>query len=131
MKISELSNRTGASARSIRHYEQKNLITSRRLENGYRDFDEATIDDIKTVQLYLGLGLTTDQIEAIMNCKNNNPKPEMDNLCVELLETYEKKLEEINHQMETLGIVKERLENQVNRFKERIDQHEKVEINHV
>ena len=65
MKISELSKKTGASIRSIRHYEKKNLITAVRLENGYREFDESAIKRIRIIQLYLGLGLTTEQIEEI------------------------------------------------------------------
>ncbi|MGY4691707.1 MerR family transcriptional regulator [Salibacterium sp. K-3] len=127
MKISELSKETGASVRSIRHYEKKNLIISERLDNGYRDFDKSAISLIKTIQLYLGLGLTTDQIEEILHCQRNNQQPEMDNLCDDLLETYEQKLDEVNHQMETLATVKQRLEKQIGHFKERKADHEHKE----
>ena len=41
MRIGELSERTGASTRSLRYYERKGIISGERLENGYRDFDEA------------------------------------------------------------------------------------------
>ena len=34
MRISEISRRTGVSVRSLRYYEQKRLLCSRRLENG-------------------------------------------------------------------------------------------------
>ncbi|SDI67117.1 MerR family transcriptional regulator [Alteribacillus bidgolensis] len=130
MKIGELSRKTGASVRSIRHYEKKNLIIPNRLDNGYRDFDESAIDRIKTIQLYLGLGLTTEQIEGILNCKGNNPNPEMDDLCEDLLLTYEEKLAEVNSQMNTLATVKYRLEEQINRFKEKKASHnEQKEIN--
>ncbi|GGD78966.1 MerR family DNA-binding transcriptional regulator [Paenibacillus nasutitermitis] len=43
MKISQLLKATGASARSIRYYEKKNLLAARRLDNDYREFDEADI----------------------------------------------------------------------------------------
>ncbi|TLS37066.1 MerR family transcriptional regulator [Pseudalkalibacillus caeni] len=128
MKISELSKWTGASVRSIRHYEAKKLISSKRLDNGYRDFDESAIEVIKTIQLYLGLGLTTDQIEGILDCKHHNPQPEMDELCEELLETYESKLNEINNQINLLDAVKHRLEEQVERFRERKAQHDKTGV---
>jgi MerR family transcriptional regulator, Zn(II)-responsive regulator of zntA len=67
MRIQELAGRTGVSIRSLRYYEQKQLIASRRLDNGYRDFDETAIERVKTIQLYFGLGLTTGQIEQIIN----------------------------------------------------------------
>jgi len=67
MRIHELAGRTGVSIRSLRYYEQKQLIASHRLDNGYRDFDETAIEHVKTIQLYFGLGLTTDQIEQIIN----------------------------------------------------------------
>lgn len=120
MKIGELSKKTGVSVRSIRHYEKKNLISSKRLHNGYREFDESAIEEIRTIQLYLGLGLNTEQIEEIIKCKRNNLKnKEINGICSELLETYEKKLEEINSQIHKLTIVKNRLEEQINRFKKK------------
>lgn len=125
MKISELSRRTGASVRSIRHYEKKGLIATKRLSNGYRDFEESAIDLIKTIQLYLGLGLTTDQIEEILNCKLNQSQSELDDLCEELLETYENKLDEISKQIQSLDTVKQRLEQQIHHFKQRKEQHKK------
>ncbi|WP_426449908.1 MerR family DNA-binding transcriptional regulator [Paenibacillus sp. S-38] len=36
MKISALAEKTGVSVRCLRHYEQKGLIHSTRLENRYR-----------------------------------------------------------------------------------------------
>ncbi|MFV8519673.1 MerR family transcriptional regulator [Bacillus sp. SBS7] len=111
MKISELSKKTGASIRSIRHYEKKNLITAVRLENGYREFDESAIKRIRIIQLYLGLGLTTEQIEEILKCEDNGPEDY--EFCEEMLETYQVKLDQINRQMSVLDVVKHRLEKQI------------------
>lgn len=111
MKISELSKKTGASIRSIRHYEKKNLITAVRLENGYREFDESAIKRIRIIQLYLGLGLTTEQIEEILKCEDNGPEDY--EFCEEMLETYQVKLDQINRQISVLDVVKHRLEKQI------------------
>ncbi len=75
MRISEVSRRTGVSIRSLRYYEQKRLLCARRLENGYRDLDEGTIERVQTIQMYLGLGLTTEQIEEILACTQTSPFP--------------------------------------------------------
>jgi Predicted transcriptional regulators len=40
MRIGELSRLSHVSARAIRHYEEKGLLTADRLENDYRDFSE-------------------------------------------------------------------------------------------
>lgn len=119
MKISELSQTTGVSSRSIRHYEKKNLIASRRLKNGYRDFDESTIELIKSIQIYLNLGLNTDQIHEIIHCKVNYPSDDMKEFCNETLETYEATLDEINRKMEMLSSVKQRLQKHIAYQKER------------
>ena len=75
MRISEVSRRTGVSIRSLRYYEQKRLLCPRRLENGYRDLDEEAVQRVKTIQMYLGLGLTTEQIEEILACTGTSPLP--------------------------------------------------------
>ncbi|MFM9277161.1 MerR family transcriptional regulator [Paenibacillus jiagnxiensis] len=111
MKISELSQRTGASVRSIRHYEKKNIIQARRLENGYREFDESVIERIGNIQLYLGLGLTTEQIEEILSGENSAPSDY--EFCEEMLGKYQEKLNKINDQISSLEVVKQRLEEQI------------------
>src|SRR5260370_23093863 len=68
VRISEVSRRTGVSIRSLRYYEQKRLLCPQRLSNGYRDLDEQAIQRVHTIQIYLGLGLTTEQIEEILQC---------------------------------------------------------------
>ncbi|AIK54342.1 hypothetical protein BAPCR_00688 [Bacillus anthracis] len=90
---------------------RKNLITAVRLENGYREFDESAIKRIRIIQLYLGLGLTTEQIEEILKCEDNGP--EEYEFCEEMLETYQVKLDQINRQISVLDVVKYRLEKQI------------------
>jgi len=117
MKISQLSRITGASARSIRHYEKKKLITAVRLENDYREFDESAIERIRIIQLYLGLGLTTEQIEDIL--RGEVSAPDDYEFCTEMLEMYQQKLDEINRQMSGLEVVKQRLEKQIMQMTQR------------
>ncbi|WP_169083991.1 MerR family transcriptional regulator [Paenibacillus sp. PL91] len=117
MKISELSRITGVSTRSIRHYEKKKIVTAVRLENDYREFDYSAVKRIRTIQLYLGLGLTTEQIEEILKCEDNGPSEY--EFCEEMLETYQEKLDQINRQINALAVVKNRLENQIIQTKEK------------
>ena len=100
MRMSEVSRRTGGSIRSLRYYEQKRLLRARRLSNGYRDLDEEVVKRVQMIQIYLGLGLTTEQIEEILNCTGISPSPHPLPVCEEeLLALYQDKLQDIEHQM--------------------------------
>ncbi len=110
MRISEVSRRTGVSIRSLRYYEQKRLLCPRRLSNGYRDLGEQAVQRVQTIQMYLGLGLTTEQIEEILHCTEGAPLPQPLPVCEEaLLALYQEKLQDIEHQMEVLTALHARL----------------------
>ena len=108
MLIRDLSYRTGASIRSIRHYESKGLLDARRLANGYRDYDDSAIAKVKIIQLYLSLGLSTENIAQIIDCptlpQNNRP------LCKEAYQLYKTKLDAVNKQLEILLSIQLRLQ---------------------
>jgi MerR family transcriptional regulator, Zn(II)-responsive regulator of zntA len=110
VRISEVSRRTGVSIRSLRYYEQKRLLCPRRLENGYRDLDEEAVQRVQTIQMYLGLGLTTEQIEEILACTGTSPFTHSLPICEEeLLALYQDKLQEVEHQMLLLTALHARL----------------------
>ena len=114
MRISEVSRRTGVSIRSLRYYDQKRLLCARRLENGYRDLDEGTIERVQTIQMYLGLGLTTEQIEEILACAQTSPFPDPLPVCEEeLLALYQDKLQDVEHQMAVLTALHTRLSERI------------------
>jgi len=126
MRIGELSERTGASVRSLRYYEKKGLISSGRLENDYRDFDEAQIERVRAVQFYLGLGLSTDHIEGSLNCKGRDDAPERDpeinEECEELLVLYQEKLSEMDEQKQSLSEARARLKERIALFQEHMEE---------
>jgi DNA-binding transcriptional MerR regulator len=68
MRIGELSHRTGTSRRLLRYYEEQGLIVSQRSANGYREFDEATVDRVGQVRGLLDAGLPTRIIKQILPC---------------------------------------------------------------
>lgn len=65
MRIGELSKETGVSERSLRHYEEKGLLPTKRLANGYRDFDESAIEKVELIQMYLQIGLNLEETARI------------------------------------------------------------------
>src|SRR5437763_13748388 len=110
MRISEVSRRTGVSIRSLRYYEQKRLLCTRRLENGYRDLGEEASERVQTIQMSPGLGLSTEQIEEILQCTGGSPLPHPLPFCEEaLLALYQDKLQDVEHQMRVLTALHTRL----------------------
>ncbi|MDA3648480.1 MerR family transcriptional regulator [Saccharopolyspora indica] len=68
MQIGELSERTGASRRSIRYYEQHGLLESHRTGKGWRVYDEPAVHRVLNVRELLGAGLTVDDIRKVAPC---------------------------------------------------------------
>jgi DNA-binding transcriptional MerR regulator len=68
MRIGQLSERTGTSRRLLRYYEERGLITSSRCANGYREYDEASVDRVLQIRGLLDAGLPTRIIKQILPC---------------------------------------------------------------
>jgi DNA-binding transcriptional MerR regulator len=84
LRIGELSEATGASARSLRYYEQQGLLTSERGPNGYREYEPEAVEAVLRIKALLDVGLPTETIRDILPCDGaGGPEPEV---CPVLLE---------------------------------------------
>jgi DNA-binding transcriptional MerR regulator len=68
LTIGQLSQLTGASVRSIRHYDEHGLLASVRASNGYRMFPERAVTQVKQVQRMIATGFTIDDIRGFPDC---------------------------------------------------------------
>ena len=68
MRIGELAERTGASVRSLRHYESRGLVSADRTGGGHRDYPAGAVDRVILIQELLAAGLTTAVIATLMPC---------------------------------------------------------------
>jgi DNA-binding transcriptional MerR regulator len=68
VRISELARRCGASARSLRHYDARGLLDSTRSPNGYRDFAEPAVEQVRRIRSLLAVGLDLDEIAVLLPC---------------------------------------------------------------
>jgi DNA-binding transcriptional MerR regulator len=68
MRIGELARRTGATERSLRYYEEQNLLTPARLPSGYRDYAPSDVETVRHVRSLLAAGLPTHLIADLLPC---------------------------------------------------------------
>ncbi|MGP3969942.1 MerR family transcriptional regulator [Streptomyces sp. 6N223] len=85
MKISEASQASGVSARSLRHYEDEGLIVPGRCGNGYRDYCQSTIDRVLVIRSLLESGLPVRLIREALPRLADGPDAGTDRSCAEFL----------------------------------------------
>lgn len=69
MKIGELLKATGVSPRSLRYYEQQDLLESSRTGGGHREYaDAAAVERVRLIQTLLAAGLPTATIHDVLPC---------------------------------------------------------------
>jgi DNA-binding transcriptional MerR regulator len=109
MRIGELSKRTGVPSRMLRYYEEQELITPRRLDNGYREYDEYLVDRVKKIRGLIDSGIPTRIVTNILPCLGQPQTivvEKADPALYKLLETerdrMSEKIEFLNHNRDAL-----------------------------
>ena len=68
MKINEVEERVGITKRNIRYYEKEGLLTpGRNSENGYRDYTEADVTELKKIKLLRKLDMPLEEIRRMQH----------------------------------------------------------------
>ena len=106
MRIGELSRRTGASLRSLRHYEKRRALHSRRLDNGYREYEDAAVERVHLIRRLLDTGFNMEDVRKITQCIDEHGQPPTCGACGTL---YARKLAEVEQHITELLVVRDRL----------------------
>ena len=67
MKINEMEELLGVSKANIRFYEKEGLLNPKRLANGYRDYGEEEVTQLKKIIILRKLGMAIPQIRDVFN----------------------------------------------------------------
>jgi DNA-binding transcriptional MerR regulator len=102
MRIGELSERTGTSRRLLRYYEEQGLIIASRGPNGYRAYDEPTVDRVIQVRGLLDAGLPTRIIKQILPCLDKPRAIYFPDATPEMLATLEEERDRMARRAECL-----------------------------
>lgn len=68
MRIGELAKKTGVAARMLRYYEEQGLMSPRRLDNGYRMYDDCLVERVQKIRGLVDSGVPTRIISDILPC---------------------------------------------------------------
>ncbi|MDA2809970.1 MerR family transcriptional regulator [Nocardiopsis sp. RSe5-2] len=68
MRIGELSERSGASVRSLRYYEEQGLLTSERSPSGQRHYAEESVERVRFLRRLFAAGLSSRAIAELLPC---------------------------------------------------------------
>ena len=110
MKINQLAETSGLSAKTIRYYESIGVLPQpKRLENSYRVYDHSDVDRLKFVIGLRRLDFSLDDITEILAMRDRREAP-----CRVVLDLLRAKAQEVSQRIKELQL----LEDELNRLHE-------------
>ena len=76
MRIGQLAERAGMTAKALRFYEQTGLLPApHRTPSGYRDYDETALDRLRFIKGAQAAGLTLAEITEVIAAREHTGSP--------------------------------------------------------
>jgi DNA-binding transcriptional MerR regulator len=111
MRIGELSQKTGVETKTIRYYEEIDVLPSpERSPNGYRSYGDAAVERLLFVRDARSTGLSLTEIRSILSLRD-----EGESTCNHVLGLLEAHLREIDTQIKSLRKTRQQLASLTNR----------------
>ena len=104
MNIGEAAELSNLPAKTIRYYEEVDLVVPSRQSNGYRDYDRDSVHKLKFVQRARSLGFSLDECRILLSLYEDKSRSSRDvrKLAKARLEIVDQKLEEMQSLKRTL-----------------------------
>ena len=103
MRIGELAKLSNTPTRSLRYYEEQGLIKPRRLDNGYRTYDDYNVNRVAQIRGLLDSGIPTRVINVILPCLEQPRQIVVDDAKPELLELLAAERDRMTNRIECLA----------------------------
>jgi len=92
VRIGELSNRTGASRRSLRYYEEQGLVVSTRSPSGQRHYDVEQVRRVELIQTFFTAGMSSRTILQMVPCMVATPTVQASEQAMETMDAERRRL---------------------------------------
>ena len=111
MLIGELAEKTGATVRMLRYYDQQGLLTPQRTDSRYRVYDESDVERVRSVRCLISSGLNVRLARLVLAHAfgQDVELPEDEAGCVPLLRMLNDELTSVDARIEQLNRTKEHL----------------------
>lgn len=70
-RISQVAERTGMPATTLRYYETRGLLPARRSRSGYRTYDDSDVERLRFIATAKELGLSLDEIRDLVDVRDD------------------------------------------------------------
>jgi DNA-binding transcriptional MerR regulator len=115
MRIGELAERAGVSTRALRYYEEQGLISARRRDNGYREYDESDLRLVIEIRSLLDAGFSLEDSRPFVACLRAGHRE--GGSCPESVAVYRRRLDELDTQIRDLIRQRAEVAEQLARFR--------------
>ena len=111
MLIGELAEKTGATVRMLRYYDQQGLLTPQRTDSRYRVYDESDVERVRSVRCLISSGLNVRLARLVLAhaFDQDVELPEDEEGCVPLLRLLDDELTSVDTRIGQLTRTKEHL----------------------
>lgn len=98
-RIGEFSSMTGLSIRTLRYYDEIDLLTPAEIDlfTGYRYYSEEQLKDVKTIEVLKEVGFSLEEIKNTWNQLNNRIMLQKKKELLDSIEQTEAKLKKIDY----------------------------------
>jgi DNA-binding transcriptional MerR regulator len=98
MRIGELADQAGVTAKTVRYYESIDLMREpARTASGYRDYDDAAVERLQFIRDSQASGLTLSEIQSVLELKDVGARS-----CEHTRSLLQRHLDEIDEQINRL-----------------------------
>ncbi len=105
MNIQAAASQAGLPVKTVRYYDDIDLVAAQRRENGYRDYGDLEIHKLRFLGRARSLGFSIDDCRQLMSLYEDNSRASGDvkSLAIRHLEEIDKKLAELHGLRDTLS----------------------------
>jgi DNA-binding transcriptional MerR regulator len=104
MRIGELAEQSGVTAKALRHYERVGLLVPARTESGYRDYPTAALGRVQFILAGRRVGLSLRELRQILDVRDQGDAP-----CTRALALIDKRLREVQERIASLSALQAEL----------------------
>ncbi|MGA2762677.1 MAG: heavy metal-responsive transcriptional regulator [Spirochaetia bacterium] len=97
LRSGQLAALAGVSSDTLRHYERKGLLASRRAANGYREYQPEALARVRLIQHSLSVGFALDELARFLTVRDKGGAP-----CKEVRALASRKLEDLEERIDAL-----------------------------